>query len=210
MLPLLFPQGFSQCLYNDDWPDAPCFDMGPASHQKFHDAWAPYYEYKGTEWMESKKIELNQALDNGIIEEWVEEIENYNVYRYYLSQNEIQSSLSYDSLFVRLDPDFKTRASLSDEDVCGPNTALVDGICTPDCREGTRYVDGVCFVDLDRDNSSYLALFLFSIIPVWFILSGMYFVFGKRQKKLIVSSLVMIGIIWILVVYTNTLPVSFG
>lgn len=103
-LPLIFPQGFSQCIYNDDWPDAPCFDMGPVSHLEFNKAWAPYYEHKGAEWMETKKVEMNQSLDNGIIIEWVKKLENYNVYQYYLSRNEIQSSLPYDTLYVKLDP----------------------------------------------------------------------------------------------------------
>lgn len=114
-LPLFAPQGFSQCIYNDDWPDAPCFDMGPVSHQKFYDAWAPYYEHKGEDWMEAKKVEMNQALENQSFEEWVEKLENYNVYRYYLSRNEIQSNLPYDGLFVRLDPNFTPRTSIPDE-----------------------------------------------------------------------------------------------
>ncbi|MCV0409642.1 hypothetical protein [Nitrosopumilus sp.] len=106
-LPMILPQGFSQCIYNDDWPDAPCFDTGPVSHLEFNKAWAPYYDHKGSEWMENKRIELNQVLEQGTIEEWVEKLENHNVYQYYLSRNEIQSSLPYDSFFVKYDPNFE-------------------------------------------------------------------------------------------------------
>ena len=111
ILPLVFPQGFSQCIYNNDWPDAPCFDIGPVSHLEFNRAWASYYDYKGAEWTETKKGEMNQALEQGVLEEWVDELENYNVYRYYLSRNEIQSHLPYDGFFVTIDPNFVNPSS---------------------------------------------------------------------------------------------------
>ncbi|MGY5149555.1 MAG: hypothetical protein ACW9W3_05780 [Candidatus Nitrosopumilus sp. bin_68KS] len=103
-----YNRAYAMCLVNNDWPDAPCFDQGPASHLEFNKAWAPYYEHKGSAWMETKKIELSQALEQGVTEEWVEKLENHNVYQYYLSRNEIQSSLSQDSFFVKLEPTFKT------------------------------------------------------------------------------------------------------
>ena len=105
---LVIPQGFSQCIYNEDWYDAPCFDTGPVSHFEFYMAWGPYYDHKGSEWMETKRIELHQAIEQGSIEEWVKKIENHNVYQYYLSTNEIQSHLSYDQYVVELDPNFLT------------------------------------------------------------------------------------------------------
>ena len=194
ILPVAFPQGFSQCIYNDDWPDAPCFDMGPVSHLEFSKAWAPYYEHKGPEWMETKKVEMNQALENGMAEEWVEDLENYNAYRYYLSTNEIQSHLPYDGLFVKLDPNFKTRELISDEDVCGPNAILVDGICTPDCGEGTEYVNGVCEIVMIESSPHYVntspfyqALLMFSLFLWPFFISGaaIFIVLAKtpRYKK---------------------------
>lgn len=124
ILPVVFSEGFSQCIYNDDWPDAPCFDMGPVSHLEFNKAWAPYYDHKGSEWMETKRIELNQVLEQGVIEEWVEKLENHNVYQYYLSRNEIPSSLAYDSFFVKYDPTF-----IPSEQICREGDKLVDGVC---------------------------------------------------------------------------------
>ena len=58
--------------------------------------------------METKRIELQQAIEQGILEEWVEKIENHNVYQYYLSTNEIQSHLPQDRYFVNLEPNFLT------------------------------------------------------------------------------------------------------
>jgi len=143
ILPLIFPQGFSQCTYNDDWPDAPCFDMGPVSHLKFNKAWAPYYDHKGAEWMEAKRVEMNQSSEKGILEEWVKKLENYNVYRYYLSRNEIQSQLPYDGMFVTLDPNFvnpePTEPVLTREQ-------LADAII--DCIEGYKQVGPECVPDV--------------------------------------------------------------
>lgn len=178
VFPLVFQQGFSQCIYNYDWPDAPCFDMGPVTHLEFYKAWAPYYDYKGSEWMETKKVEMNQALEGKIIEEWVNEIENYNVYRYYLSRNEITSSLPYDSFFVNLDPNFKMRELISDENVCGPNTVLIDGICTTACGKGTVLVNGRCEIIITEPshyvNTSpfYQSLLLFSVFLWPYFISG--------------------------------------
>ena len=130
IFPLIVPEGFSQCIYNEDWPDAPCFDMGPVNHLEYYKGWAPYYDHKGAEWMETKKIEMNQQLENNIIEKWVDEkLENYNVYRYYLSTNEIQSQLPYDTLFVILDLNFLTfRDLIKDlQETGNPNECWVQG-----------------------------------------------------------------------------------
>lgn len=99
IFPLVVPQGFAFCAVNEDWSDAPCFDMGPVPKSEFKAAWEPYYDYKGAEWMESKKIDMNQALDGGIFDEWVSEIENSNVYQYYISTDEIQRQFDYDFVF---------------------------------------------------------------------------------------------------------------
>ena len=99
IFPLIIPQGFGLCAVNEDWSDAPCFDMGPVSKMEFKMAWAPYYDYKGVEWMESKKTEMFQALDDGIFDEWTREMANSNVYMYYVSIDEIQRQFDYDPVF---------------------------------------------------------------------------------------------------------------
>jgi len=95
----VLPDAFAFCIINEDWSDAPCFDMGHIREIEFKEGWAPYYDYKGSEWMESKKTEMFQALDNSTLEEWTNEIENYNVYQYYLSTDDIQRQFHYDEIF---------------------------------------------------------------------------------------------------------------
>ncbi len=57
--------GFALCVEDKDWPSAPCIDTNPFSHSEFYNAWYGYYDYKGADWMETKKIEMNQALEKG-------------------------------------------------------------------------------------------------------------------------------------------------
>ncbi len=81
------------------------------------------------------------------------------------------------------------------------------------CSNGAKLMDGTCTVEKEiHDNafSKYRALFIFSLIPVWFVFSGIYLAFGRNHKKLVAISLTVMGIFWILGIYTNTLPVSFG
>ncbi len=101
------PESFALCMENEDWPHAPCIDTNPLSHSEFYNAWYGYYDYKGVDWMEIKKIEMNQVLEKGTLKEWVtDERENRNVYSYYLSRNEIQNQFLHDANDVRIDPDF--------------------------------------------------------------------------------------------------------
>ena len=103
-IPLVAPQGFSICVINEDWPDAPCFDMDPVSEQEYRSAWAPYYDHKGAEFMEGKRIEMNQALEDGVLGEWAGAQENHNVYSYYRATGEIQSQFAYDATFLESSP----------------------------------------------------------------------------------------------------------
>jgi hypothetical protein len=62
----------------------------------------PYYEYKGSQWMEMKKIEMEQALYAGNLEYWKRaNSANYNVWYYNtlfgdISQKEIELVIPYD------------------------------------------------------------------------------------------------------------------
>ena len=97
IFPITFSDGFGQCRYNDDWPPAPCFDMGKVSKLEYKWAWAPYYVEKGDELMKLKHVEMHDALKNGTIEEWTNSsLQNWNVYNYYRSVGDIESQFSYD------------------------------------------------------------------------------------------------------------------
>jgi len=80
------PNVFAACVVNDDWPQKPCLDTPPYSLEDQKQAIGPYYDYKGSEWMEEKKSEMIQALENGNFREWVDAPDDYshwNVYDYY-------------------------------------------------------------------------------------------------------------------------------
>jgi len=84
------PPAYAECIFDEDWPDKPCLDTPPYSEEYLRQVWQQYYEYKGKEWMESKKAEMDMAIQNGTLREWVEETQsspnnfaNYNVWYYY-------------------------------------------------------------------------------------------------------------------------------
>ena len=107
VFPVLISEGFSQCVYNDDWPPAPCFDMGKISKLEYKCAWAPYYVEKGDELMKSKHSEMHDALRNGSIEEWVDaSMQNWNVYNYYRSVGDIESQFPYDVELLESSPQY--------------------------------------------------------------------------------------------------------
>ncbi len=175
VFPLVIPQGFSQCIYNEDWPDAPCFDMGPVSHLEYYKGWAPYYDFKGAEWMEIKKIEMDQHLENKTIEKWVDEkLENYNVYRYYLSTNEIQSQLPYDTLFVILDLNFifePTEREPTEEEL---ENALIL------CVSGYTQVGPQCVPNNELEMSAYEIFFIVLLVIISIVL--IYYIKRKRKR----------------------------
>jgi hypothetical protein len=86
---------FASCAVNEDWPDAPCFDVLPVNREEYRMAWAPYYDYKGSEWMEQKKTEILQAIENGTFMEWEGSVENSNVYNYYHSVGLVPNQYEY-------------------------------------------------------------------------------------------------------------------
>ena len=98
VFPLVIQQGFAMCATNEDWPDAPCMDMIVNGHypQEQVDRWANYYDYKGSEFMEAKRLEMNQAIRNEQLQHWIDEsIQNYNVWTYYHFLGKAPSSPPY-------------------------------------------------------------------------------------------------------------------
>lgn len=77
---------FASCIVNTDWPDAPCMDLivGGRYPQDQVDKWTEYYDYKGAQFMEAKKTELDKAVKEDRLMEWIDEsIQNSNVWQYY-------------------------------------------------------------------------------------------------------------------------------
>lgn len=93
---------FASCAVNEDWPNAPCFDVLPVNREEYRTAWEPYYDYKGSEWMETKKTELLLAIESGEFKEWENNTENRNAYQYYYSIGLVPNQHEY--FFFEDDP----------------------------------------------------------------------------------------------------------
>lgn len=87
------------CERDNDWPKTPCYDSPPYPDlQKKISDFSGYYEYKGSNWMEMKKIEMNEVIKSGTLKKWIEggTIENEfgpsnpnkNVWHYYYLNGE--------------------------------------------------------------------------------------------------------------------------
>lgn len=89
-----FPNSFAICLEDEDWPEKPCYaypGADPLAIDEKQD-WEPYYEFKGAELMETKKIELLEAIRENRLDEWRSEgptSQNNNVFLYYYFQGVI-------------------------------------------------------------------------------------------------------------------------
>jgi hypothetical protein len=82
----------AKCMLDKDWPGKPCIDTAPPlplSKSEWKDLWSEYYTFKGAEWMEQQKSELDQQIMSGNLKEWIESgssmqnFTNYNVWFYY-------------------------------------------------------------------------------------------------------------------------------
>ncbi len=64
----------AECKFDKDWPARPCYDDGEGGTliQKL-DAWNDYYSFKGKNWLESKRIEMEKAIAKNRLVEWIEE-----------------------------------------------------------------------------------------------------------------------------------------
>jgi uncharacterized protein with von Willebrand factor type A (vWA) domain len=85
---------YASCIQDEDWPNKPCLDTPPYSEEYRKQVWQQYYEYKGAEWMEAKKVEMDGAIENGTLRQWVEtrssptNFANHNVWYYYYLNGE--------------------------------------------------------------------------------------------------------------------------
>lgn len=84
-----------ECADDKDWPDMtkPCPLYGAESDAELRERWDKYYELKGQDWMQSKKVEMDQAIRNGTFTEWIRYAPdnshaNRNVYFYYRLNNQ--------------------------------------------------------------------------------------------------------------------------
>ena len=77
---------FGGCLVGNDWPNAPCYDLPGHTIDKntLREQWVPYYQYKGSSWMEMMKTQMIDAIKNGTIKDWAGYSDaTRNVWTYY-------------------------------------------------------------------------------------------------------------------------------
>jgi hypothetical protein len=69
---------------DEDWPDKPCNAYDIDSEDEIREMWDEYYAIKGNQWMEMKKAEMDQIIEDGLFTEWLRrDPGNWNVYFYY-------------------------------------------------------------------------------------------------------------------------------
>ena len=86
VFPVFLSSSFASCVVNEDWYGAPCLDTiaNGKYDQKEVNKWRDYYQYKGTQWMEQKRVEMKQAISDDSLKEWISQsTQNRNVYSYY-------------------------------------------------------------------------------------------------------------------------------
>lgn len=92
LLPMSFYPVFGPCIDDPDWPSAPCYPPAGIPLEKIQEDWKGYYDYKGKEWMEMKKLEMQEAIKNGTLEDWKKEgtpRSHSNVHFYFYINGEV-------------------------------------------------------------------------------------------------------------------------
>jgi hypothetical protein len=95
----------AKCMLDKDWPEKPCIDTAPPlplSKSEWKDLWSKYYTFKGAEWMDQQKSELDQQIMSGNLREWIESgsstqnFTNYNVWFYYYVNGQVLAPDGYE------------------------------------------------------------------------------------------------------------------
>jgi len=91
LIALIYPQNAFAPPGPNEWSSAPYCPFGcPLDYLK--QQWTKYYDFKGAQWMEMKKIEMFDAYNNGTLEKWLQTgppTQNSNVHSYYFFKGEI-------------------------------------------------------------------------------------------------------------------------
>lgn len=178
---------FALCAVNDDWPDAPCFDTMPVNGEEYRTAWAPYYDYKDSEWMETKKAELLQAITDGTFMKWENSSENSNVYQYYHSIGVVPNQYEYF---------FFDDGSLLN--ICGDEAFLIDGVCA--------LIHPKSPSDEEVFSFQVYLLAIFSFIVGLPIIGVVYWWKKKKLRMVILPVLIFISALLLLGFFFGTIP----
>ena len=95
-IPILMTNNLSyaSCPINADWYAEPCYAI-PGLHvtkEQMKKDWSAYYLYKGSQWMELKRVEMANATATGTLKAWVcASQSNYDAWWYYYLNGQAQS-----------------------------------------------------------------------------------------------------------------------
>jgi len=93
--PFVVSESFALCIVNEDWSQAPCLDMminGCYNSEDVKNWIKNYPDYKGQSLLESKKIEMINAIDEKRLQQWASNSnENSNVWKYHHLKGEVPS-----------------------------------------------------------------------------------------------------------------------
>ena len=95
----------AKCMLDKDWPGKPCIDTYPPlplSKSEWKSLWDAYFDFKGMQWMEQKKSELDEQVKADTLKNWIESgsteqnFTNYNVWFYYYVNNKAPAPEGYE------------------------------------------------------------------------------------------------------------------
>jgi len=130
----------AMCVLDQDWPAKPCYDTYPPlplTMSEWQQLWNDYYEFKGKDWMEQKKLEMDGAIKSDTLTEWIESgygsqnFTNYNVWFYYYVNDMSPAPLGYELNEIS-----------NDEEILSPLKQFKSGISIQDikCKESFQLV----------------------------------------------------------------------
>lgn len=141
LFPVLLSGNFAYglCVSGTDWNKVPCWGRMCARDEPactdpnwWKQRWMPYYDYKGAEWMNQKRIELLDAIKTNILAEWknlTPNGTNSNVHDYYFYMGQVPSiyGVYVDQFFADSFPPLKQiKAGMKlDELFCKSNFVLL-------------------------------------------------------------------------------------
>jgi hypothetical protein len=168
---------YADCNINTDWPDAPCMDEIGNNHFPQHqvDQWTEYYEYKGKQFMESKKIEMNNAINSDQLLKWTDaSIQNQNVWQYYYFSGQVPNPHEY-----LQGVEFKPIPYVNYVDFRTAEGEIIEVGCSSGLRASGNYNFGEDFLQFLKCNVSATLVPVFVIIG---IIVGIVFIIKRKRK----------------------------
>ena len=175
---LVIPYSFADCNINTDWPDAPCMDemVNGSIPQHQVDQWIEYYDYKGARFMESKKVEMNNAIESNRLLEWTDaSIQNQNVWQYYYFSGQAPNPHKY-----LQGVEFEPIPSVNYVDFRNASGEIIEVGCSSGLRASGNHNFGEDFLQSLRCDPVATLIPVFAMIG---IIVGIAFIIWRRKGK---------------------------